>query len=127
MVRVPLLVPTAAPQDLTHVKIEQLVHGRAALFEQAGPAARGLRANAPVQAKLAVELDRHRTFLRDQLVELFAPELAASGTAVLPAIEVLCSHRSWDRLRHDQGLSVEAAVAALIAALTALLAGQPDA
>ena len=80
-----------------------------------------------VHAKLAVELDRHRTFLRGQLVELFAPELAASGTAVLPAIEVLCSHRSWDRLRHDQGLSAEAAAAALIAALTALLAGQPDA
>jgi AcrR family transcriptional regulator len=116
-----------APQDLTHVKIERLVRGRAAFFEQAGPAARALRANAPAHAKLAVKLDRHRTLLRGQLDELFAPELAAGGTAVLPAIDVLCSHRSWDRLRHGLGLSAESAADTLIAALTALLSGPADA
>jgi hypothetical protein len=102
------------------------VYGRAARFEQAGPAMRALRANAHVHAKLAVELDRHRTSLRDQLSELFAPELAARGTVMLPAIDVLCSHRSWDRLRHGLGLSAESAAASLIAALTALLSGVPD-
>jgi TetR/AcrR family transcriptional regulator, regulator of autoinduction and epiphytic fitness len=117
----------ASPQDLTQVKIERMVRARAALWERAGPAARALGANAHRHAKLAVELDRYRAFLRGQLRELFAPELAARGTAVLPAIEVLCSHHSWDRLRHGQGMSAEAAAAALIAALTALLAGQPDA
>ena len=127
MLALPLLVLAVVPEDLTHVKIERLVHGRAALFEQAGPAARALRANAQVHAKVAVELDRHRTFLRGQLSDLFAPELAAGGSAVLPAIDVLCSHRSWDRLRHDLGLSAESAAATLTAALTALLTGPPDA
>jgi TetR/AcrR family transcriptional regulator, regulator of autoinduction and epiphytic fitness len=122
-----LVAPSGTPQDLTQVKIERLVHARCALFERAGPAARALGLNAYRHAKLAVELDRHRRFLRGQIRELFAPELAARGTAVLPAIEILCSLHSWDRLRHGQGLSAEAAAAALIAALTALLAGQPDA
>jgi len=125
-VGLPLLASAATPQDLTQVKIERLVHARAALFERAGPAARALRANAHRHTKLAVELDRHRTLLRGQLRELLAPELAARGTAVLPAIEVLCSHQSWDRLRHRQGLSAESAAAALIAALTALLTGPRD-
>ena len=122
-----LVASAAAAQDLTQVKIERMVRARAALWEQAGPAARALwRQRAPA-CQLAAELDRYRSFLRGQLRELFAPELAASGTAVLPAMEVLCSHHSWDRLRHSQGMSAESAAAALIAALTALLAGQPDA
>ena len=84
-------------------------------------------ANAHRHAKLAVDLDRHRTFLSGQLRHLFGPELAAHGTALLPAIEVLCSHHSWDRLRRGHGLSAESAAATLIAALTALLTGQLDA
>ncbi len=122
-----LVVSAATAQDLTEVKIERMVRARAALWERTGPAARALGANVHRHAKLAVELDRYRDSLRGQLRELFAPELAARGTAVLPAIEILCSHHSWDRLRHGQGLSAEAAAAALIATLRALLAGQPDA
>lgn len=127
MLAVPLMVPAAKPDDPTPVKIERLAHSRATAFEQAGPAALAIRANAQVQAKLADEMDRHRDFLRVKLSELFARELAARGTAVLPAIELLCSHRSWDRLRHGQGLSIEIATTSLIAALSALLTGPADA
>jgi AcrR family transcriptional regulator len=123
----PLLVLAVAPEDPTRVKIERLVYGRAAVFERAGPATRALRANAHVHARMAIELDRHRSFLRGQLSEVFAPELAAGGSAVLPAIDVLCSNRSWDRLRNGLGLSAENAAATLVAALTALLTGPPDA
>lgn len=126
MVALPQLTSAAAPEDLTRLKIERMVHARAALYEQAGPAARALGANAHRHAKLAVELDRHRAFLRGHLRELFAPELAARGTVLLPAIEVLCSHHSWDRLRRGEGLSTESASTTLIAALTALLTGPPD-
>jgi AcrR family transcriptional regulator len=118
---------SAAAEELTRVKIERMVHARAALWEHAGPAARALGANAHRHAKLAAELDRYRNFLQGQLRELFAPELAAHGSVVLPAIEVLCSHHSWDRLRHGQGLSAESATATLIAALTALLTRPQDA
>ena len=127
MVALPLLASAAAPGDLTRVKIERMVRGRAALFEQAGPAVRALGANAHRHAKLAVELDRHRAFLRGQIHQLFGPELDARGSALLPAIEVLCSHHSWDRLRHGHGLSAESAAATLIAAVTALLTVPPDA
>lgn len=118
---------SAAAAELTRVKIERMVHARAALWEHAGPAARALGANAHRHARLAAELDRYRSFLQGQLRELFAPELAARGTVALPAIDVLCSHHSWDRLRHGQGLSAESATATLIAALTALLTGPQDA
>jgi AcrR family transcriptional regulator len=118
---------SAAAAELTRVKIERMVHARAALWEHAGPAARALGANAHRHAKLAAELDRYRSLLQGQLRELFAPELAARGTVALPAIDVLCSHHSWDRLRHGQGLSAESATATLIAALTALLTGPQDA
>jgi AcrR family transcriptional regulator len=127
MVALPLVASAAAPEDLTRVKIERMVHARAALFEQAGPAVRALGANAHRHAKLAIDLDRHRSFLSGQLRELFAPELTARGTALLPAIEILCSHHSWDRLRHGHCLSAESASATLIAGLTALLTGPLDA
>ncbi len=118
---------SAAAEELTRVKIERMVHARAALWEHAGPAARALGANAHRHAKLAAELDRYRSLLQGQLRELFAPELAARGSVVLPAIEVLCSHHSWNRLRHGHGLSADSATATLIATLTALLTGPPDA
>jgi AcrR family transcriptional regulator len=126
-VALPQLASAGVAEELTHVKIERMVHARAALWEHAGPAARALGANAHRHAKLAAELDRYRSLLQGQLRELFAPELAARGTVVLPAIEVLCSHHSWDRLRHGQGLSPESATGTLIAALTALLTGPQDA
>ena len=79
---------------------------------------------APGHAVLATQLGQTRAFLREQVRHLFARELRGR-TALLPALDVLCSFESYDLLRVDQRLSPNKAATALTTALTALLA--PDA
>jgi AcrR family transcriptional regulator len=117
----PLIELIVDPDQPAADKVRAVVGGRARLYEQIGPAARALRACAHRHEPLAAELARNRAFLRGQLAAVFAPETAASGVAVLPAIDVLCSFESYELLRHDQGLSPRRAEAALIDAIGALL------
>jgi AcrR family transcriptional regulator len=110
-----------SPEPPTAVKIERVVQARARLFEELGPAARAMRACAHRYPRLARQLRANRSFLRDQLRVVFAPELAGAAAARLPAIDVLCSFESYELLRFDQNLSRAKAAAALTAALRALL------
>jgi AcrR family transcriptional regulator len=111
----------ASPQDPTIDKIRAVVRARTRLFEQVAPAARALRMAVQRRDELASELARNRGYLRGQVSDLFAPELAGPASAVLPALQVLCSFESYDLLRHDQQLSRAGAEAALTAAMSALL------
>ncbi len=115
----PLLEVGAEPQAPTAAKIERLVHARARLFEEIGPAARATRASAHRQPVLAKQLRGAQSYLRHQVGELFAPELEASGGAELPGLVVLCSFEAYELLRFDQGLSRPRAMAAMTAALSA--------
>ncbi len=115
-----LVDPHVRPAEATATKIAAVVRARARLFEEIGPAARALRAAAHRRPMLSGQLGRNRAFLRQQLGEVFAPELARSA-ALLPALDVLCSFDSYDLLRHDQGLSRTRAEAALRSAMSALL------
>jgi len=115
-----LVEPHVSPAEPTTTKIAAVVRARAEMFELIGPAARALRAAAGRSPMLAGQLGRNRAFLRDQLSQVFAPELARSA-AMLPALDVLCSFDSYDLLRHDQGLSRTRAEAALCTAMSALL------
>jgi AcrR family transcriptional regulator len=117
----PLIRLGVGPQDPTIDKIRAVVRARARLFEQVAPAARALRMAVQRRDELAGELARNRGYLRSQLGELFAPELAGSAVAVLPAVQVLCSFESYELLWHDQQLSRAAAEAALIQAMCVLL------
>ena len=116
----PLIELSVDPDQPVADKIRAVVRARARLFEQIGPAARALRACAHRHEPLAAELARNRAFLRGQLAAVFAPE-TASGVAVLPAIDVLCSVESYELLRQDQGLTRSRAEAALVDAIGALL------
>lgn len=109
------------PDAPTDLKVQAVVRSRARLFEEIAPAARATRACAHRHPVLAKELRDGRSFLRRQLRDLFAPELAASGAPMFPALDVLCSFESYELLRFSQGLSRARASAALIASLTALL------
>jgi AcrR family transcriptional regulator len=121
----PLLPVGAAPGDPLADRIAALVAQRSRLFEAVAPAATVSRLQAPFQPLLAAELDRTRGYLRQQVKDLFRAELAAIGgaraAAVLSAVDVLGSFESYQLLRHDQGLSVARARAALVEGLTALL------
>ena len=70
---------------------------------------------------VAAQLRGARTFLRDQLRRLFAPELARPGRRRCRPSTSCCSFESYELLRDDQRLSTAKAAAALVAALTALL------
>lgn len=122
----PLFQLSVGPQDQVADKIRALAHSRVQVFERIAPTARALGVGAPRNELLAAELARSRKVLRGQLNELFAAELAGRSEVVLPAVELLCSFSSYDRLRSQSALSPEAVAATLVAALTALLDGDPD-
>lgn len=122
----PLLRLPVGPRDRVLSKIEAVVQSRVQVFERAAPAARALRAGATRNDLLASQLTRIRKFLRAQLSELFAAELGSRTELMLPAVDALCSFESYDLLRRESGLSPAASAATLVAALTALLNGDPD-
>jgi AcrR family transcriptional regulator len=117
----PLLELGIGPEAPTEAKIRAIVAARVRLYEETAPSATAVRIAAHRHRLLATELATRRSFLRAQLAELFAPELAEAGRFVLPALDVLCSFESYELLRVDQGLSRAKTEATLTAALTALL------
>jgi AcrR family transcriptional regulator len=117
----PRLRPAANPHDPTAVKISAVVGARAELYEQIGPAGRALRAWIRQHNAEIDDLNIGRSLLLGQLTELFEAELTRSGRSTLPAMEVLLSFESYERLRHRMGLTPAAAREALVAAFTALL------
>ncbi|MBU3062296.1 TetR/AcrR family transcriptional regulator [Nocardia sp. NEAU-G5] len=107
-------------------RVEQVVALRARLFERIGGTRRAallLEHESPVFAE---RLTRSRAALRAHL-SMIVPEL---GGLEPPSREAACAAASWETwqvLRRDQGLSVDAAVAAVVAALKSLLAVAPSA
>jgi AcrR family transcriptional regulator len=122
----PLFQLSVGPQDQLADKIQAVAHSRVRVYERVAETSRALRVGASRNELLAAGMARVRTVLRGQLSELFAPELAGRNEFVLPAVEVLCSFSAYDRLVSESGLSPEAVAATLVAALTALLDGDPD-
>lgn len=116
----PLLDVGVSVASPLRVRVERLVDARVRMYDAVAPAARAARVSAHRSAVLTGQLREARSFLRRQLRELFAPELAARP-AVLPAVDALCSFESYDLLRGDQRMSRANAVAALEAALMELL------
>lgn len=120
----PLVALQVRADAPTATKIECLVQGRARLWEEIAPGARATRVCAHRYPLLAEELRGNRAYLRRQVRDLFEPELRPLGAAAAPvvaALDVLCSFESYELLRFDQGLSRPKAMAALVAALSALL------
>ncbi|HVB45118.1 MAG TPA: TetR/AcrR family transcriptional regulator [Streptosporangiaceae bacterium] len=121
----PLIAIQAEARDPLSARIDALITQRLRLFEAVGPAALVSRLQAPFQALLAVEVAKTRVFLRDQIRELFAAELAdmppAAAGNMLAAADVLCSFESYQLLQLDQGLAAPAMRDALTASLSVLL------
>jgi AcrR family transcriptional regulator len=124
--RVRHLVDIAAgPSASLADRITALIDSRVALFEAIDSVGQVARIRAPFQPLIAAELAQGRTFLRNQVKRLFAAELAdldaAGTTAVLSAIDVLCSFESYRLMRDAQGHSQTGAVAVLQQSLAVLL------
>lgn len=106
-------------------RIQRLVDQRLRLFDAIASVGIVSRLRAPFQPLIAGELTTARGYWRQQLRELFAPELrilgAAASSHVVASIDVLTSFESVQLMRDDQQLSPSAIAAALIFSITALL------
>ncbi|MGB8859539.1 MAG: TetR/AcrR family transcriptional regulator [Ilumatobacteraceae bacterium] len=83
------------------------------------------RVRAPFQPLIASELAISRSFLRRQIEQLFAPELAAmgkdAGASALAAVDVLTSFESVHLMQDDQQLSAMQIQATLVSAVIRLM------
>lgn len=124
---VPIVVVPDAPLE---VRVAALVEQRFRLFDAVAPAATVSRLRSPFQPVLATELSRNRSYLRDQVRTLFAPELTAldaeRAAEALAACDVAASFEAHQLLLYDQGLPPERARRAMARSLYSLLAAVPS-
>ncbi len=109
-------------------RVQRLVEQRLRLFGAIASVGTVARVRAPFQPLIAGELTKARSFWREQLRQLFAPELRALGKAtaahVVASIDVLTSYESVQLLRDDQRLTSAQVAAALVYSVTALVGPQ---
>jgi len=96
-------------------RVDALVEQRARMFEEMAPPWRAARVHAPFSAQIQSNRDTLMQLAREQVGELFAPELAASPDpqALLDAVHVASSWATWESLRADAHLDVDRAMTAL--------------
>jgi AcrR family transcriptional regulator len=119
----PLVMIEATPESPFEAKVAALVEQRFRLYDAVGNAATVARLRAPFSPVLDDTLRVNRDFLRSQMANLFAPELAEmeGSAAVLAAADVVTSFESRHLLLDDQGLTPAQAKAVMAGALSALL------
>jgi AcrR family transcriptional regulator len=106
-------------------RIDALVSQRVALYERVAPVMRAALIRAPFQSVINNALRHRRDFLRAQVAEQFAPELATldrtAAAMVLAGADVLTSFESMELLRVDHKLTTAKAAAAIKGSLDRLL------
>lgn len=119
-----LLLELGPDADLDD-RIRHLIERRFQLFEVLAPVARLMRMMAPEDPAIRQELTRTRLVAREQIRDLFAPELGtmAQDTAneVLGVIDVLCSFESGELFVWDLGFTPQGGVHAIERVLRLLL------
>jgi TetR/AcrR family transcriptional regulator of autoinduction and epiphytic fitness len=124
------LIPVvAAPTDPTDRKIEALLDERQRLWEENAEVLMVVRLRAPFQPALAASMATSRQFFRQQVADLFAPELArvasregdAAADHLTTAVHMLCTFEAWRILRVDQGVDIHDARASVAAGVRRLL------
>lgn len=117
-----LVQPLAMERPLEE-RIDAFVDQRARLAEVIMPVYRASLLVAHRSPTVAQRIDRGNDLLRNQVANVFAPELATRGEldARLEAIDALTTIDGWIRLRIAQGLSAKRARAVLATSIRALL------
>lgn len=109
-----------------HDRVERTVAARLRLYDGVAPMARAAVARAPQNPIIAERLAETRLYLRRQVEEMFAPELAAlapeAAHDVVAAIDVLLELDALDHLRRHRRMAAPEAQRVLERALAALLA-----
>jgi TetR/AcrR family transcriptional regulator of autoinduction and epiphytic fitness len=106
-------------------RIEKIVAQRCRIFEWIASVRRGALLMEPFSESVHEALDGFRDAKRQELTRVFATEIAGclehERAALVAALGVAGSWATWDALRTQQGLDVEASCAALALTLRALL------
>jgi TetR/AcrR family transcriptional regulator of autoinduction and epiphytic fitness len=106
-------------------RIEQIVAQRSRFFEWIASVRRGALLMEPFSESVHEALDGFRAAKRQELTRVFATEIVGCSeherAALVAALGVAGSWATWDALRTQQGLDVEASCAALTLTLQALL------
>jgi len=122
---IPLLPIAASPGDPLADRVRALADQRFLIFEEAGQAAKVSRLRSPFQPLLAERTSRNRAFLRQQLIELFAPELHRMGGSraadAASAADVMTSFESYHLLTEGRQFGAGRARSVMVEALTAIL------
>lgn len=122
----PLASIDTSPDAPLPERVARIVDSRLRTYEFVAPVAKVARWRAMVQQIIAEQVEYSRQLLREQVANLFAPELAglgASGRHVMSAVDVLLSFESVTHMRESQGLEPEAVRITLASAIESLLAG----
>ncbi len=121
---VPLVLIEATPDLPFQARVTALVDQRFRLYDAVGNSATVARLRAPFAPLVDDMLRRNREFLRSQMANLFAPELAGmeGSAAALAAADVVTSFESRRLLLDDQGLTPSQAKVVMAGALSALFA-----
>lgn len=103
-------------------RIEAFCRQRARMLEIIAPAARAAHLHQPYSPQLrrnrAMQIGR----VRDEIAELFAPELGPGRERVLDAILVAATFNAWQMARDELGLDAAAAHDIMVRTITGLLA-----
>lgn len=121
-----LLEPDLDGAASTAERIERFVSSRVRLHEAVRPGARAARLCAHRSPVVAAQLQETRRWMREQVRRVFAEELAGGCSAMLPAIDELCSFESSELMRFGHQMSRAATTSALVAALGKLLDNESE-
>ena len=109
-------------------RLRAFVAARATVLETITPVRRAAQLEEPFSPTLHATLRAWRRLKREQLAQVFAPELAAARgrkrDELTAAAACAASWSAWDELRRNQELEREVAERVMKRALTALLGGQ---
>ena len=121
----PLFVLDDLGQGPLQDRVRRLVGSRLALYDQVGPLMRATLLHSGDHEILAQRLATVRRLLREQVEEMFAPELSAvpadDRAEMVAAVDLLLGFESMEQLRKVQGLGGPATARVLTRAVTAVL------
>lgn len=120
-----LFVPVDAALTLD-ARLDQLILQRSRLLEAISPIRRAAAVHGPFSTEITARLRDAQAFLRIEVAEVFAPELAAvparARDGVLDKLDIVLSWAVWDGLRSGRGHNEDQArtlVRELVAAVLA--------
>lgn len=115
---------TIAPDQHLDRRLEAYCRMRVARLEHIAPAARSAALGEPFSPALQASRREHVQRVRDDIEQVFAPELTAAGgrrDALAAALFILSSWPSWSSLRDDLSLDVPAAESVMRESIASLV------